>query len=66
MKSNPSLMPCVTSGQLARMVGVSIDALHTLVATGVIEPTRTPTGRVLYRPVDIVAAQEHFARCRRS
>lgn len=61
MKTDPSTIACVPRGQVARIVGVSADALDSLTARGVLEPQRSPTGRWFYRPLDIAKAIEHFA-----
>jgi DNA-binding transcriptional MerR regulator len=62
MKPDIKTEPCIPTGQATRMVGVSGDALEALTENGVLEPARTPSGRVLYRPVDIEKAREHFAK----
>jgi len=69
MKTEPSDItrkPSITSGQAARMVGVSTDCLENLARKGVLEPERTPTGRYLYRPTDVDKAIAHFAQRRRA
>lgn len=62
MKSTDVLRtPMVPSGQAARVVGVSVDALETLAKRGILEPERSPAGRLLYRPADVEKACAHFA-----